>query len=109
MTAHDFHRSQPDGANGNDFWWTGGDDSGKQGAHGWWGNYHTAYDTTLLGGYGIFTNNETEGSWENIYASGFNDSGIYIGACWECQARVSKATIEKTQSATRGRTRAARW
>jgi hypothetical protein len=95
MTAHDFHRETPDGENGNDFWWTGGNDSGKMGAHGWWGSYLTAYDTSLMGGYGIFTNNERDGSWEHIYASGFNDSGIYIGACWECEAKVSDATIEK--------------
>ncbi len=95
MTAHDFHRAEADGENGNDFWWTGGNNSGKMGAHGWWGSYLTAYDTSVMGGYGIFTNNEKDGSWEHIYASGFNDSGIYIGACWECQAKVSDATIEK--------------
>ena len=61
--------------------------SGKIGAHGWYGTYLTAYDTGLNGGYGIFTGNETEGSWENIYASGFNDSGMYLGACQECDAR----------------------
>ncbi len=95
MTAHDFHRAQQDGPNGNDFWWSGGDGSEKQGANGWWGSYLTAYDTSLYGGYGIFAQNETEGSWDKIYASGFNDSGIYIGACWECKAHVSNATIEK--------------
>jgi hypothetical protein len=95
MTAHDFRRAEPDGKNGNDFWWTGGDDSGKLGAKGWWGSYLTAYDTSLMGGYGIFTNNETIGSWEHIYASGFNDSGIYLGACWECRAKIVDATIEK--------------
>ena len=35
-----------------------------------------------------------EGFWENIYASGFNDSGIYIGACQECDAKITKATME---------------
>jgi hypothetical protein len=95
MTARNFHRAESDGPNGNDFWWTGGDDSGKDGAHGWFGKYLTAYDTGLNGGYGIFTNNEKEGSWEHIYASGFNDSGIYLGACWECRAKISDATIEK--------------
>jgi hypothetical protein len=94
MTARNYDRSTPDGANGNAFWWTGGDESGKDGAKGWWGRYLTAYDTSLSGGYGIFTNNETQGSWEHIYASGYNDSGIYIGACWECQALVNDATIE---------------
>jgi hypothetical protein len=79
---------------GNDIWWNGGAGSGKIGAHGWYGSYLTAYDTGLTGGYGIFTNNETEGSWQNIYASGFADSGIYIGACQECNARVTGATME---------------
>jgi hypothetical protein len=63
-------------------------------ARGWWGRYLTAYDTGLNGGYGIFTNNETEGEWENIYASGFNDSGMYLGACPECRARINKAVME---------------
>ena len=79
---------------GNEIWWNGGADSGKIGATGWYGSYLTAYDTGLNGGYGIFTGNEEHGSWENIYASGFNDSGIYIGACRECDARVSKAVME---------------
>jgi len=95
MTARNFDRATPDGPNGNGFWWTGGNETGKDGAKGWWGNYLTAYDTSLNGGYGIFTNNEKEGSWEHIYASGYNDSGIYIGACWECEALVNDATIEK--------------
>jgi hypothetical protein len=94
MTARNYDRNGSHGENGNSFWWTGGDDSGKMGAHGWYGNYLTAYNTGLYGGYGIFTNNETNGEWEHIYASGFNDSGIYIGACWECRAKVSDATIE---------------
>ncbi len=79
---------------GNEIWWNGGAGSGKVGAHGWYGSYLTAYDTGLNGGYGIFTGNETQGSWENIYASGFNDSGMYLGACQECDARITKATME---------------
>jgi hypothetical protein len=94
MTARNYDRETPDGPEGNGFYWDGGENSEKEGAHGWIGKYLTAYDTTLNGGYGIFTQNEKEGEWENIYASGYNDSGIYIGACWECKARVSKATIE---------------
>jgi hypothetical protein len=80
---------------GNEIWWNGGAESGKIGAHGWYGSYLTAYDTGLSGGYGIFTGNETEGSWSNIYASGFSDSGMYIGACQECDARVTGATMER--------------
>lgn len=79
---------------GNDIWWNGGSGSGKIGAHGWWGSYLTAYDTSLNGGYGIFTDNEVEGAWDNIYASGFNDSGMYLGACQECNAKISRATME---------------
>ena len=79
---------------GNEIWWNGGAGSGKIGAHGWYGSYLTAYDTGLNGGYGIFTNNEIEGSWDNIYASGFNDSGMYLGACQECKARITGATME---------------
>jgi hypothetical protein len=79
---------------GNDIWWNGGADSGKIGAKGWWGRYLTAYDTGLNGGYGIFTNNETKGQWEKIYASGFADSGMYLGACRECQAVIKEATME---------------
>ena len=79
---------------GNEIWWNGGADSGKVGAHGWCGRYLTTYDTGLNGSYGIFTGNETEGSWDNIYASGFNDSGMYIGACQECNARVTNAVME---------------
>ena len=94
LTAKNFDRFTPDGPNGNAIWWNGGADTGKIGARGWYGSYLTAYDDGLNGGYGIFTNNETIGSWQNIYASGFNDSGIYLGACQECRAKISKATIE---------------
>jgi hypothetical protein len=90
----EFGPSCPNEECGNDIWWNGGSDSGKIGAYGWYGNYLTAYDTGLKGGYGIFTGNEQGGSFENIYASGFADSGLYIGACRECDARVSKAVME---------------
>ncbi len=96
LTVRNFDQSETcgDESCGNEIWWNGGSESGKIGAHGWYGAYLTAYDTGLLGGYGIFTNNEVEGSWENIYASGFNDSGMYLGACQECKARIAGATME---------------
>jgi hypothetical protein len=94
LTVRNFDRATPSGANGNEIWWNGGGDTGKIGAHGWYGKYLTAYDTGLNGGYGIFTGNETIGEWDHIYASGFNDSGIYIGACPECKAHVNHATME---------------
>jgi len=94
LTVRNFERASLNGPGGNEIWWNGGEGSGRVGPHGWWGKYLTAYDTGLDGGYGIFTNNESEGEWENIYASGFNDSGIYLGACAECDARINKATME---------------
>jgi hypothetical protein len=94
LTVKNFERASLNGAGGNEIWWNGGAESEKIGAHGWYGKYLTAYDTGLNGGYGIFTSNEETGEWENIYASGFNDSGIYIGACPECKAVVNKATME---------------
>jgi hypothetical protein len=106
LTARNFDRANEKGeqatggGGGNEIWWTGqkegetDEQAGQNKAHGWWGSYLTAYDDSLYGGYGIFAQHIHEGSWENIYASGFNDSGIYIGACWECKARVSKATME---------------
>ena len=93
LTARNFDTG-PECDCGNEIWWNGGAGSNKVNAHGWYGSYLTAYDTGLNGGYGIFTNNETKGSWENIYASGFNDSGMYLGACQECDARISKAVME---------------
>jgi hypothetical protein len=92
LTVHDFDTGCENC--GNEIWWNGGADSGKIGARGWFGSYLTAYDTGFNGGYGIFVGNEETGSWEHIYASGFNDSGIYIGACQECNARVTGATME---------------
>jgi hypothetical protein len=94
LTVRNFDREEANGGNGNEIWWNGGDGSGKVGAHGWWGSYLTAYDTGLNGGYGIFTDNETEGSWDHVYASGFNDSGMYLGACQECDAKISTVTME---------------
>lgn len=96
LTVRNFELTEScgDEACGNEIWWNGGADSGKIHAHGWHGRYLTAYDTGMDGGYGIFTGNETEGSWENIYSSGMSDSGMYLGACRECKARITKATME---------------
>ena len=94
LTVRNFDRATPDGPGGNEIWWNGGAESKRIGAHGWYGSYLTAYDDGLDGGYGIFTNNETKGWWNEIYASGFNDSGMYLGACWECRAHISGATME---------------
>src|SRR5262249_57448093 len=34
------------------------------------------------------------GFWDNVYASGCNDSGIYLGACRDCRAKIRHALIE---------------
>jgi hypothetical protein len=90
----DFGPSCPDEECGNEIWWNGGSKAGTIGAHGWYGSYLTAYDTGLSGGYGVFTGNEEHGSYKHIYASGFADSGFYIGACRDCDAHVSDAVME---------------
>ena len=79
---------------GNDIWWDGRGGGKPIGAHGWYGSYLTAYDTSYKGGYGIFANSETEGEFNHIYASGFADSGFYIGACQECDGIVRNAVME---------------
>jgi hypothetical protein len=94
LTVHDFDRATLDGDDGNQIWWNGGDGSGTIGLHGWYGSYLTAYDTGLLGGYGIFISNSVSGSLDQVYASGFNDSGLYLGACRDCQATISHALVE---------------
>jgi hypothetical protein len=94
LTVRNFDRRGADGENGNEIWWNGGDGSGKIGAHGWWGTYLTAYDTGVTGGYGLFVSNSVNGYLKHVYASGFDDSGIYIGACRDCHALVQDATSE---------------
>ncbi len=79
---------------GNGIWWNGGGDSGHVNYEGWWGRYLTSYNTGLNGGYGIFTNNEIHGEWDHVYASGWNDSGMYLGACQECDAVINHMTME---------------
>jgi hypothetical protein len=95
LTVRNFDRDKRDGENGNQVWWNGGDGSGKIGAHGWYGQYLTTYDTGLIGGYGLFASNSVTGSLRHVYASGFNDSGLYIGACRDCKAKVSDALVER--------------
>ena len=101
LTVRNFDRATRDGGNGNEIWWNGGDGTGVIGAEGWHGAYLTAYDSGegsegLLGGYGLFVSNSIKGSMENVYASGFNDSGLYIGACRDCQGKVIGATVENS-------------
>ena len=76
---------------GNEIWWNGGADSSRVGGHGFYGAYLTTTSTYLKGQsqagelsaarYGLFSSNWSGGTWDHVYASNFNDSGFYIGAC----------------------------
>jgi hypothetical protein len=87
---------------GNEIWWNGGAGSGKVGGHGFTGRYLTATSTYLknqsasgefsAAQYGVFSSNWSGGTWDQIYASNFNDSGFYIGACRQiCDQTVNHA------------------
>ena len=93
------------GNDGNQIWWNGGDDSGKVGGHGaFYGAYLTATSTFFktedkAAQYGIFSSNWASGGaraeWNHTYASNFNDSGYYIGACRQvCGQVVNHAWAE---------------
>jgi hypothetical protein len=71
---------------GNELWWNGGDGSGKIGGHGMRASYvstTSSYfrDEATAAKYGVFSSNWSGGTWDHAYASNFNDSGFYIGAC----------------------------
>jgi hypothetical protein len=87
LTVRNFDRRTPNAESGNEVWWYE--------THGWHGNYLTVYDTGLLGGYGLFAERAKGGEWDHVYASGFDDSGLYIGACRDCEATVSHALAER--------------
>jgi hypothetical protein len=85
------------GDTGNEIWWNGGANSGTVGGWGYGGDYLTATSTyyggeTTAAQYGIFSSNWSGGTWDNTYASNFNDSGYYIGACQNvCNQTVDNA------------------
>jgi hypothetical protein len=86
------------GENGNQIWWNGGAGSGQIGMGAFRGAYLTA-TSTFYGGeetaatYGIFASNSRgPGVWRQLYASNFNDSGFYEGACGQvCNLSMSHA------------------
>ena len=96
MTARNFEQ-EPGGSRRERLWWSGGDETGKVKGRGWW--VATSPPTTpgCTAATGSSPNNEIEGEWEHIYASGFNDSGMYLGACQECQARIIDPVMEYNQ------------
>src|SRR5579872_1640313 len=87
----------PNGGEGNQIWWNGGDGGGSINLHGFWGNYLTAsstYSSSVSGAlgpccgvnypagdYGIFSSDSSSGWFKYSYASNMADSAYYIGAC----------------------------
>lgn len=75
------------GDSGNQIFWNGGDATGKITRMRFYGAYLTATSTfyrneDTAATYGIFTNSvEGPGRWFETYASNFNDSDYYVGAC----------------------------
>jgi hypothetical protein len=85
------------GNTGNEIWWDGGDNRTKIGGHGLIGSYLTATSTFFKGEksaatYGVFTSHWSGGTLNQLYASNFNDSGFYIGACQQaCDQTLNHA------------------
>jgi hypothetical protein len=100
LTTCNFLSGAGDGGNG--IWWNGGDGSGTVGGWGYYGAYITSTsryynpkDTGSAAAYGIFSSNWDGGKWYQAYASNFNDSGFYIGACQrECNQTISHIWAE---------------
>ncbi len=89
------------GDSGNEIWWNGGDGSGKIGLTGYTGSYLTGTttffaDEASAAEYGIFSSNsQGPASWNQIYGSNMNDSGMYVGACLQlCDVTIDHAWME---------------
>ena len=89
------------GDSGNEIWWNGGADSGTIGLHGYSGSYLTATSTyygaeNTAAQYGIFSSDSAgPATWNQTYASNFNDSGEYVGACQQvCDVTIDHAWVE---------------
>ena len=61
------------------------------GSTGYRGSYVTVHNN---GDYGVYAFNSVNGIFDNIYASGHPDSGIYIGQCYPCNAVISNSVVE---------------
>lgn len=87
LTVRNFdRRSANDDSTGTQVRWDG--------VHGWRGLYLTTYDTGRLGGYGLWASRSSGGELDHVYASGFDDSGLYVGACRDCRTLVERAVAE---------------
>jgi len=89
------------GDSGNEIWWNGGDGSGQIGLKGYAGAYLTGTSSFFstedtAAEYGIFSSNsEGPATWNQIYGSNMNDSGMYVGACHQlCDITIDHAWME---------------
>ena len=89
------------GDSGNEIWWNGGDGSGTIGLKGYAGAYLTGTSSFFstedtAAGYAIFSSNaQGPATWNQIYGSNMNDSGIYVGACLQlCDITINHAWME---------------
>jgi hypothetical protein len=89
------------GDSGNEIWWNGGADSAKIGLHSYSGSYLTTTssyhgDEASAAQYGIFSSDSAGPAvWNQTYASNFNDSGMYVGACQQvCGITINHAWME---------------
>ncbi len=93
---------------GNEIWWNGGAGSGKLGLKKYEGSYLTATSTYFANSdpndadicatcalYGIFASNSKDGTWNQVFANNFADSGAYVGACHRaCDVTIDNAWME---------------
>jgi hypothetical protein len=89
------------GDSGNEVWWNGGDGSGTIGLTGYHGQYLTGTTTFFSGEstaaeYAIFSSNARgPATWNQLYGSNMNDSGMYVGACKQaCEVTIDHAWME---------------
>jgi hypothetical protein len=87
---------------GDEIWFDGAQSTGKQEMRAWWGTYLSA-TSTYWGGvdkpsatYGVYASNVFGGPGEfnHTYASNMSDSGVYIGACPDCNTIVNNSHYE---------------
>jgi hypothetical protein len=100
LTVCNFLSGSASGGSGNEIWWDGGYNTGQIKGWGFNGDYLNATSTYFNGestaaAYGIFSSNWSGGTWDHTYASNFNDSGYYIGACQQqCDQTIDDAWAE---------------
>lgn len=75
-------------------WAPSGEYGGGRPLQGWRGSYITAYNNGL---YGVYAFGAQHGRFDHVYASGQPDSGVYVGDCDPCHARVLDSVAEHNQ------------